>query len=146
MPKCDFNKVARQLYWNHNLAWCSPVNLLNTFRTPFLKNTSEWLLLSCFLCLYIALYHGQMLFISIMFKIKIKKKNLFEIKNFNPAGCKPESLATGLLIKKHTQHYYITLPHTAFTYLYISYWLLYNLIYIIIFNFLILSLYICTFF
>ena len=21
MPKCDFNKVASQLYWNHTLAW-----------------------------------------------------------------------------------------------------------------------------
>ena len=21
MPKCDFNKVAKQLYWNHTLAW-----------------------------------------------------------------------------------------------------------------------------
>ena len=70
-----------------------------------------------------------------MFKIKIKKKNLFEIKNFNPAGCKPESIATGLLIKKQTQHYYITLPHTEFIYLYISYWLLYNLIYIYIYDY-----------
>ena len=31
MPKCNFNKVA--------------VNLLHTFRTTFLKNTSGWLLL-----------------------------------------------------------------------------------------------------
>ena len=30
MPKCDFNKVAKQLY---------------IFKTPFLKNTSGWLLL-----------------------------------------------------------------------------------------------------
>ena len=27
---------------------CSPVNLLHIFRTPFLKNTSEWLLQSLF--------------------------------------------------------------------------------------------------
>ena len=68
MPKDDFNKVALQLYWNHTSAWvatllkshfdmdcnfieialrhgCSPVNLLHIFRTPFLKNTSERLLL-----------------------------------------------------------------------------------------------------
>ena len=33
MPKYDFQ---------HG---CSPVNLLHIFRTPFLKNTSRWLLL-----------------------------------------------------------------------------------------------------
>ena len=26
--------------------WCPPVNLLHVFRTLFLKNTSEWLLLN----------------------------------------------------------------------------------------------------
>ena len=41
MPKCDFNKVAKQL--RHG---CSPVNLLHIFRTPFSKNTSGWLLLN----------------------------------------------------------------------------------------------------
>ena len=40
MSKCDFNKVEITL--RHG---CSPVNLLHVFRTPFLKNTSEWLLL-----------------------------------------------------------------------------------------------------
>ena len=40
MPKCDFNKVAKQL--RHE---CSPLNLLHIFRTPFLKSTSGWLLL-----------------------------------------------------------------------------------------------------
>ena len=44
MPKCDFNKVAKQIYWNRTLAWCSPVNLLHIFRTPFLKNITVWLL------------------------------------------------------------------------------------------------------
>ena len=38
MPKCDFNKVAKQ----HG---CFPVNLLHIFRIPFPKNTSERLLL-----------------------------------------------------------------------------------------------------
>ena len=41
MPKCDFNKVGKQL--RHG---CSPVNLPHIFRTPFPKNTSEGLLLS----------------------------------------------------------------------------------------------------
>ena len=47
MLKCDFNKVPLQVYWNHTSAWvwCSPVNLLHIFRTSFLKNTSELLLL-----------------------------------------------------------------------------------------------------
>ena len=44
-PKCDFNKVAKQLYWNHISAWVFPYNLLHIFRTSFLKNTSGWLVL-----------------------------------------------------------------------------------------------------
>ena len=40
MPKCDFNKVALQL-WHE----CSPVNLLHIFSTPSPKNTYEKLLL-----------------------------------------------------------------------------------------------------
>ena len=37
MPKCDFNKVAEQLYWNEITLrhGCSPVNLLHIFRTLF---------------------------------------------------------------------------------------------------------------
>ena len=45
MPKCDFSKVALQLYWNRTSTWVFSVNLLHIFRTPFLKNTSERLLL-----------------------------------------------------------------------------------------------------
>ena len=37
MPKCYFNKVAMQLFWNHTLTWVF-VRLLHVFRTPFLKN------------------------------------------------------------------------------------------------------------
>ena len=48
MPKCDFNKVEKQLYWNHTSAWDSPVNLLHIFRASFLKNTSEELRLDGF--------------------------------------------------------------------------------------------------
>ena len=43
MSKCDFNKVTKQVYWNHTSAW---VNLLRIFRAPFTKNTSERLLLN----------------------------------------------------------------------------------------------------
>ena len=38
MPKCDFNKVAKQLYF--------PVTLLHNFRTLSPKNTSGRLLLT----------------------------------------------------------------------------------------------------
>ena len=41
MPKCNFNKVAKQL-----LHGCFPVNLLYIFRTPSPRNTSGWLLLN----------------------------------------------------------------------------------------------------
>ena len=43
MPKCDFNKVALQL-WHE----CSPVNLLHISKTPLFESTSEWLLLLMF--------------------------------------------------------------------------------------------------
>ena len=45
MPKCDFKKVVLQLYWNCTGHRSSHVNLLHILRTPFSKNTSEWLLL-----------------------------------------------------------------------------------------------------
>ena len=45
MPKCDFSKVAKELYWITPRYGCSPLNLLHTFRTPFTKNTSGWFLL-----------------------------------------------------------------------------------------------------
>ena len=45
MLKCDFNKVEKQLYWNHTSTWVFPVNLLHNFKAPFLKNTSGRLLL-----------------------------------------------------------------------------------------------------
>ena len=38
MPKCNFSKVALQLYWN-------PINLMHISRTFFSKNSSGWLLL-----------------------------------------------------------------------------------------------------
>ena len=45
MPKCDFNKVAKQCDFNKVAKQgYSPVNLLYIFRKPFLKNTSGGLL------------------------------------------------------------------------------------------------------
>ena len=40
MPKCDFNKIPKQLYWNCTSTRCSPASLVHIFRTPFTKNTS----------------------------------------------------------------------------------------------------------
>ena len=45
MQKSYFNKVTRQLYWNHTLAWDSPVNMLHIFRTHFPYKTSGELIL-----------------------------------------------------------------------------------------------------
>ena len=42
MSKCDFNKVALLYLLRHG---CSPVNLLQIFRTPFRRNTSARLFL-----------------------------------------------------------------------------------------------------
>ena len=44
LPKYIFAKVKSNSYWNRTSA-CSLVNLLDIFRTPFPKNTSEGLLL-----------------------------------------------------------------------------------------------------
>ena len=40
MPKCDFSKVALQLYRNHTSTW------VFSFRAPFFRNTFEGLLLA----------------------------------------------------------------------------------------------------
>ena len=47
MPKCDFNKVAKQSNSNEITLWhrCSTVNLLHLFRTSFPKNNFGRLLL-----------------------------------------------------------------------------------------------------
>ena len=57
-PKCNFNKVALQIYWNNTSAsWVFSYKYAAYFQTPFLKNTSGWLLLkdpfhikTCFTC------------------------------------------------------------------------------------------------
>ena len=48
MPKCDFNKVACKFIEIALQDECYRVNLLHIFRTPFLKNNSERLLLTEF--------------------------------------------------------------------------------------------------
>ena len=47
MPKCDFNKIALQLYWfwNRTSAWVFSCKFAAFFRTSFPRNTSGRLLL-----------------------------------------------------------------------------------------------------
>ena len=42
MPKCDFNKVVKQLYWYRTSAGVFSCSLLPFFRKPFSKNTFVW--------------------------------------------------------------------------------------------------------
>ena len=44
MPKCVFNKVAKQLYWNLTLAWVFSCKFVQFFRTAFYKNCGGLLL------------------------------------------------------------------------------------------------------
>ena len=44
MPKCDFNKVAEQLYWNYTSVRVFSCKFLHIFRTSFSGNTSGGLL------------------------------------------------------------------------------------------------------
>ena len=45
MLKCDFNRVAKQLYWNHTSAWVFSCKFAVFLRTLFSKNTYGGLLL-----------------------------------------------------------------------------------------------------
>ena len=45
MPKCDFNKVAKQLYSNHTSAWVFSCKFAANSMTPFPQNISGELLL-----------------------------------------------------------------------------------------------------
>ena len=42
MPKCDFNKVAKQLHWNGTSAWVFPVNLLHTYFHLWRAKSGSW--------------------------------------------------------------------------------------------------------
>ena len=48
MPKCDFNKVAKQLYWNHTSAWVFSCNFAAYFQNSFFKE-HLWVAASVFL-------------------------------------------------------------------------------------------------
>ena len=45
MPKCDFNKIALQLYWNCASAWVFSCKFTSYFQNSFSKNTCGRLLL-----------------------------------------------------------------------------------------------------
>ena len=66
MPKCDFNKVAKELYRNRTLHECSSVNLLHIFRTPFLKNASGRLLVKT--------SYNHICFLYFLFSVKRQKQ------------------------------------------------------------------------
>ena len=49
MPKFDFNKVAKLLYWNHTSAWVTQViscEFCKNFKNAFFMEHLWWLLLS----------------------------------------------------------------------------------------------------
>ena len=50
MPKCDFNKNAKQLYGNRTSAWVFR-KFAAYFQNTFSRNTSGWLLLYILKCL-----------------------------------------------------------------------------------------------
>ena len=70
-----FNKVAKQLYWNHTSAWCSHVNLLQIFRITFCKKNSGRLLLLKFNCYFKIYYLWKM--INEMYKKHISSWKIF---------------------------------------------------------------------
>ena len=45
MPKCDFNKVPKQLYWNRTSAWVFSCKFAAYFQSTFPKKTSGQLFL-----------------------------------------------------------------------------------------------------
>ena len=53
MPKCDFNKVAKDFIEIALRHGCSPVNLLHIVKTPFLNNNYECLLLKQLILKYV---------------------------------------------------------------------------------------------
>ena len=51
MPKCDFNKVDLQLYWNHTLVWVFPCEFCSIFlENLFIRTSME----GCFCRLYMS--------------------------------------------------------------------------------------------
>ena len=64
MPKCDSIKLLCNFIEITLRHGCSPVNLLHISRTPFLKNTSEWLLLEHSKLVVSSLFSNTSYFIS----------------------------------------------------------------------------------
>ena len=53
VAECDFNKVAKTLYWNHTSAWVFSCRFLYIFRTSFLRTSlggcfNAWYTWYCF--------------------------------------------------------------------------------------------------
>ena len=42
MPKCDFNKVAKQRYWNHTSAWVFSCKFATYFQNTF-SSEQPWM-------------------------------------------------------------------------------------------------------
>ena len=59
MPKCDFNKVAKQIALRHG---CSPVNFLYISRALFPKNISGRMLL----CIDVYIYKAFLFYWSLL--------------------------------------------------------------------------------
>ena len=66
---CNFIEITLQ----HR---CSPVNLLHIFRTPFLKNTSKWLLLAIVLSFLLLISSSFYFFLCFLYQLF--KTNFFE--------------------------------------------------------------------
>ena len=75
MPKCDFNKVALQLYWNRSSA-----RLVSCKFATYFQNTSGRLLLFLFLIYITDLPHD----ISSVCKMFANDTSLFKSKRFQP--------------------------------------------------------------
>ena len=72
---CNFIEIALR----HG---CSPVNLLNIFRTHFYKNTSEWVLLVLSVLYKIGLVHSFFMLLFRFFKIYSSMENVhIEVKH-----------------------------------------------------------------
>ena len=76
MPKCDFNKVPSNFIQITLRDRCSSVNFLHIFRTPFLKNTSGWLLLIHVLKIYILMVSNAKN-LKVNGHVDIKTKSVF---------------------------------------------------------------------
>ena len=49
MPKCNFNKFARQLHCSHTSTWAFPANLQHFFKKTLFKSTYGGLLVKFYI-------------------------------------------------------------------------------------------------